>query len=161
MYKIHGTYGLVDLIRFLRHTSGTTGLPKPIIWTHDTCNQVLNAKSQETPDGTLSVDGTLINGKRVIITLPPFHVRTTRFTTRIADTNELHQGACLAQLVVGAIPFGHVVIAPVASAFPTAQGVVDALKQTPADVAILVPSVIAELAHVCDNISTIDVSHAC
>ncbi|KAF3003827.1 putative secondary metabolism biosynthetic enzyme [Neopestalotiopsis sp. 37M] len=113
----------------IMHTSGTTGLPKPIVWTHDTCNQVLNAKSQKAPEGTVSVDSTLINGKRVIITLPPFH------------------GACLAQLVVGAIPFGNVVIAPVAAAFPTAQGVVDALKQTPADAAILVPSVIAELAH--------------
>lgn len=59
------------------------------------------------------------------------------------------QGALLAQLVVGAIPFGNVVIAPVAAAIPTAQGVVDALEQSPADVAILVPSVVAELAHVC------------
>lgn len=59
------------------------------------------------------------------------------------------QGALLAQLVVGAIPFGNVVIAPVAAAIPTAQGVVDALKQSPADVAVLVPSVVAELAHVC------------
>ncbi|KAK6220575.1 putative NRPS-like protein biosynthetic cluster [Pestalotiopsis sp. IQ-011] len=112
----------------IMHTSGTTGLPKPIVWTHETCNQVLNAKTQNTPNGTLSVDGTLINGKRVIMTLPPFH------------------GACLAQLILGAIPFGNVMIAPVASAIPTAQGVVDALKQAPADVAILVPSVVAELA---------------
>lgn len=67
--------GLVDLIQFSRHTSGTTGLPRPIVWTHETCNQVLNAKTQNTPDGTRSVDGTLINGKRVIMTLPPFHVR--------------------------------------------------------------------------------------
>jgi hypothetical protein len=50
--------------------------------------------------------------------------------------------------MVGAIPFGNVVIAPVAAAIPTAQGVVDALKQAPADVAILVPSVVAELAQV-------------
>lgn len=55
--------------------------------------------------------------------------------------------------MLGAIPFGNVVIAPVAAAIPTAQGVVDALKQTPADVAILVPSVVAELAQVwfCSN----------
>lgn len=61
---------------------------------------------------------------------------------------DLYKGALLAQLVLGAIPFGNVVIAPVAAAIPTAQGVVDALKQTPADVAILVPSVVAELAQV-------------
>jgi hypothetical protein len=50
--------------------------------------------------------------------------------------------------VVGAVPYGNVVIAPVASPIPTAQGVVDALKQSRAEVAILVPSVVAELANV-------------
>jgi hypothetical protein len=50
--------------------------------------------------------------------------------------------------MVGAVPYGNVVIAPVAAAIPTAKAVVDALKKTPADVAILVPSVVAELAQV-------------
>ncbi|ROV92215.1 hypothetical protein VMCG_09323 [Cytospora schulzeri] len=129
------SYVLAKTFRELRqdplvimHTSGTTGLPKPIIWTHETCNRVLNSKTREVPGGIPSVEGCLVNSKRVIVTLPPFH------------------GALLAQLVVGAIPFGNVVIAPVAAAIPTAQGVVDALKQTQADVAILVPSVVAELA---------------
>jgi thioester reductase-like protein/aryl carrier-like protein len=45
-----------------------------------------------------------------------------------------------------AIPFRNVVITPAAVAIVTAQGLVDALKQTPADVALLVPSVVAELA---------------
>ena len=49
-----------------------------------------------------------------------------------ADVCALYQGALLAQLIVGAIPFGNVVIAPVAAAIPTAQSVVDTLKQTPA-----------------------------
>ncbi|KAH9993902.1 putative NRPS-like enzyme [Xylariaceae sp. FL0662B] len=110
------------------HMSGTTGLPKPIIWTHETCVQVLNSKSSETPGGIPSVDGDLLYGKRIIVTLPPFH------------------GALLAQLMLGAVPYGNVVIAPVATAIPTAQGVVNALKQTPAHVAVLVPSVVAELA---------------
>ncbi|KAI2601707.1 acetyl-CoA synthetase-like protein [Hypoxylon sp. NC1633] len=110
------------------HTSGTTGLPKPIIWTNDTCMKVLNSKACPTQDGIPSVDGMLLNGKRVLVTLPPFH------------------GALLAHLLLGAIPYGNVVIAPVAAAIPTAQGVVDALKQAPADVAVLVPSVVVELA---------------
>ncbi|THV45864.1 hypothetical protein BGAL_0443g00110 [Botrytis galanthina] len=110
------------------HTSGSTGLPKPLIWTHETCTQVLNANGCQTPGEIPSVNS-LISGKRVIVTLPPFH------------------GALLAQLLVGAIPYGNVVIAPIASPIPTAHGVVDALKQSPADVAILVPSVVAELAH--------------
>ncbi|PQE16628.1 NRPS-like enzyme protein [Rutstroemia sp. NJR-2017a BBW] len=123
------------------HTSGTTGLPKPLIWTHETCMQVLNANACETPDGIPSVQGSLLSGKRVIVTLPPFH--QSHLKTEADDI-------LLAQLLVGAIPYGNVVIAPVAAAIPTAQGVVNALKQSPADVAILVPSVVAELAHLLD-----------
>lgn len=48
--------------------------------------------------------------------------------------------------MLNAIPFGHIVIAPAAAAIVTAQGLVDALEKTPADIAILVPSVVAELA---------------
>lgn len=58
----------------IMHTSGTTGMPKPIIWTQQTCNRVLNSKVRELPSGTASVEGSLVNGKRVIVTLPPFHV---------------------------------------------------------------------------------------
>ncbi|KAM3150090.1 hypothetical protein ABEW05_009592 [Botrytis cinerea] len=99
------------------HTSGTTGFPKPLIWTHETCTQVLNANACEAPNEILSVQNSFIKGKRVIVTLPPFH------------------GALLAQLFVGAIPYGNIVIAPVATAIPTAQGVVNVLKQSPAEVA--------------------------
>ena len=56
------------------------------------------------------------------------------------------QGAGLSQYLLNAIPFGSVIIAAATSGIPTAQGVVDALKHTTADVAILVPSIIAELA---------------
>ncbi|CAD6447675.1 5d91f239-33ea-4ff2-8bf0-c5a2c32c35ba [Sclerotinia trifoliorum] len=31
------------------HTSRSTGLPKPIIWTHETCTQVLNTNGCQTP----------------------------------------------------------------------------------------------------------------
>ncbi|KAI1357674.1 putative NRPS-like enzyme [Xylaria arbuscula] len=110
------------------HTSGTTGLPKPIIWTHETCAQVLASKSRDTNNGVAAVERYLQNGKRVIVTLPPFH------------------GALLAQLMCGAIPYGNIVIAPVAAPIPTARVVVDAIKKAKADVAILVPSVVAELA---------------
>lgn len=62
------------------------------------------------------------------MTVPPFH------------------GAGLGQYLLNAIPFGNVIIAPATAAIATAQGVVDALKQAPADIAVLVPSVVAELA---------------
>lgn len=85
-----GCKGLADLIKYSRQTSGTTGLPKPIVWTHETCNQVLNAKTQRTPDGTLSVDGTFVKGKRVIMTLPPFHVRMIALVSYYPSTNGLY-----------------------------------------------------------------------
>jgi thioester reductase-like protein/aryl carrier-like protein len=57
------------------------------------------------------------------------------------------QGAGLLQHLLYAIPFGNItVIPPATGAIVTAHGVVDALKQTPADVAVMVPSIVAELA---------------
>ncbi|OTB17014.1 hypothetical protein K445DRAFT_311453 [Daldinia sp. EC12] len=79
------------------------------------------------PKGVTSIDS-FCHGKRIIATPPPFH------------------GAGLTQYLCNAIPFGNIVIAPAASAIVTAQGLVEALKHAPADVALLVPSVIAELA---------------
>lgn len=52
----------------------------------------------------------------------------------------------MAQYMLWAIPFGSIPIAPAVAGIVTAQGLADALAQTPADVAVLVPSVVAELA---------------
>ncbi|KAI1460021.1 putative NRPS-like enzyme [Annulohypoxylon moriforme] len=112
---------------FIIHTSGSTGLPKPMIWTHETGTRHHKFTSRDPPDGVTSIDQ-MTRGKRVIATVPPFH------------------GAGLGQYLFYAIPFGNAVIAPAATGIVTAQGLVDALKQTPADIAVLVPSVVAELA---------------
>ncbi|KAI1662848.1 acetyl-CoA synthetase-like protein [Daldinia decipiens] len=109
------------------HSSGSTGLPKPLIWCHDTFARECNSNGREPPEGMTSIDS-FCHGKRVIAALPPFH------------------GAGLSQYLFNAIPFGNIIIAPAATAIVTAQGLVEALKQAPADVAVLVPSVIAELA---------------
>ncbi|KAI0835425.1 putative NRPS-like enzyme [Hypoxylon sp. FL0890] len=112
---------------FIIHTSGSTGLPKPMIWTQETARRHYNYTSRDPPEGAISLDR-MFQGKRVIATVPPFH------------------GAGLGQYLFYAIPFGNIVIAPAAAGIVTAQGLVDILKQTPADVAVLVPSVVAELA---------------
>ncbi|KAI0188864.1 putative NRPS-like enzyme [Astrocystis sublimbata] len=109
------------------HTSGSTGFPKPIIWTSEAIVRHCNGTDATPPGGTPSLDH-FERGKRVLTTLPPFH------------------GAGLGQYIFWGIPFGSVPIAPLAAAIPTAQGIVEALKQTPADIALLVPSVVAELA---------------
>ncbi|KAI2464413.1 putative NRPS-like enzyme [Annulohypoxylon bovei var. microspora] len=112
---------------FIIHSSGSTGLPKPMIWTHETAARHHKLTSRDPPDGVTSIDQ-ILRGKRVIATVPPFH------------------GAGLGQYFFYAIPFGNTVIAPAAASIVTAQGLVDALKQTPVDTAVLVPSVVAELA---------------
>ncbi|RWA04930.1 hypothetical protein EKO27_g10174 [Xylaria grammica] len=109
------------------HTSGSTGFPKPIIWTSEAIARHHSGTDAAPPAGVRSLDH-FERGRRVLTTLPPFH------------------GAGLGQYLFWGIPFGSTPIAPVAAAIPTAQGLVDALKQTPADVALLVPSIVAELA---------------
>ncbi|KAK8122959.1 NRPS-like enzyme [Apiospora sp. TS-2023a] len=118
--------GMQDPIMTI-HTSGSTGIPKPLVWTQETVFKHQNACSCPAPEGVPSLEGVYL-GKRVLVTLPPFH------------------GAGYGQTLFYAVPFGNTVIAPAAAAIVTAQGLVDALEQTPAEIALLVPSVVAELA---------------
>ncbi|ROW16995.1 hypothetical protein VPNG_01418 [Cytospora leucostoma] len=119
-----------------RHTSGSTGIPKPLVWTQETAARHYASAIQEVPDqqDVTSVEH-LISGKRVMVTVPPFH------------------GAGLLQYVVWAIRAGCIPIAPAAVGIVTAHGLVEALKHTPAEVAVLVPSVIADLAQNPDQLS--------
>ncbi|KAI0203260.1 putative NRPS-like enzyme [Astrocystis sublimbata] len=113
---------------FIIHTSGSTGIPKPLNWTLETAVRHIEATSRDPPTGATSIDS-LFRGKRVLSTLPPFH------------------GAGLLQYLMYAIPFGNVPIIPLATGpIVTAHGVVETLKKTPADVAVMVPSIVAELA---------------
>ncbi|TRX91306.1 hypothetical protein FHL15_007728 [Xylaria flabelliformis] len=107
---------------FIIHTSGSTGIPKPLNWTQETAVRHIEASSRDPPGGLASIDA-LFHGKRVLSTLPPFH----------------H--------LLYAIPFGNITVIPSATgAIVTAHGVVDALKKAPAHVAVMVPSIVAELA---------------
>jgi len=58
----------------------------------------------------------------------------------------LPQGAYIVSHLFNAIPFGTVMIAPTSGAIPSAEGLVEGLKQTPADIAFLVPSIVQELS---------------
>lgn len=58
------------------HTSGTTGLPKPIIWTHDWAASFARERQLAPPLGFESSDSLLL-GNRVLSLMPPFHVSTT------------------------------------------------------------------------------------
>ncbi|KAL8782766.1 MAG: hypothetical protein Q9195_009571 [Heterodermia aff. obscurata] len=58
----------------------------------------------------------------------------------------LRKGAYIVSHLFDAIPFGTVLIAPTSGAIPSAEGLVAGLKQTPADIAFLVPSIVQELS---------------
>ena len=58
---------------FVVHTSGSTGIPKPLIYTHASAATNTKIMSLDPPDGHKSQDR-MYQGKRVFITFPPFHV---------------------------------------------------------------------------------------
>ena len=55
------------------HTSGTTGLPKPLVWTHDWVAAYYIMTQLEPPPGYES-QARLYQNKRVFFMFPPFHV---------------------------------------------------------------------------------------
>ncbi|KAI1298565.1 hypothetical protein F5Y03DRAFT_269055 [Xylaria venustula] len=55
------------------HTSGSTGFPKPIIWTSEAIARHHNGTDAAPPASVPSLDH-FERGKRVLTTLPPFHV---------------------------------------------------------------------------------------
>jgi acyl-coenzyme A synthetase/AMP-(fatty) acid ligase len=59
------------------HTSGSTGVPKPLIWSHETAARHSNYCALEPPSGFRGVDK-LHQGKRLLNTFPPFHVSKSR-----------------------------------------------------------------------------------
>ena len=55
------------------HTSGSTGLPKPVIWSHDYAVTYLKAIQLDPPPGFESQDR-IFQANRMFFMLPPFHV---------------------------------------------------------------------------------------
>ncbi|PYH70977.1 NRPS-like enzyme [Aspergillus vadensis CBS 113365] len=108
------------------HTSGSTRLPRPMTFTHDTAKKGMKMHSLDAPEGYESLNK-IYYGKRVFLVLPPFH------------------GACLASLLLNALPFSTVMVAPPSAAVPSASGLVEGIKQSKAKVAIVPPSILEEL----------------
>ncbi|TEY43707.1 hypothetical protein BOTCAL_0362g00110 [Botryotinia calthae] len=54
------------------HTSGSTGFPKPISWTHGFCAAYATSLSLSPPAGFKSVDK-MYEGNRIFVMFPPFH----------------------------------------------------------------------------------------
>ncbi|KAJ8067956.1 hypothetical protein OCU04_003538 [Sclerotinia nivalis] len=109
------------------HTSGSTGFPKPMVWTHDTAQRNIALMALDPPSGYESLHR-MYERKRVFLTFPPFH------------------GAYLCCHLFNAVPFGTVMISPTSGAIPSAKGLVEGLQKTPADIAFIVPSIVSELS---------------
>jgi acyl-CoA synthetase (AMP-forming)/AMP-acid ligase II len=56
------------------HTSGTTGFPKPVIWTHDWLNSVAEGHYMSVPAGYERLDDVMLGPqRRVMLLFPAFH----------------------------------------------------------------------------------------
>ncbi|THC89059.1 hypothetical protein EYZ11_011499 [Aspergillus tanneri] len=109
------------------HTSGSTGIPKPIFFTHDSARKHMRMASLEPPEGFVSQDSWGV-GKRAFLSLPPFHAAGIAYTLFIAP------------------PIGMTIVCATSGGLPTGAGIAEAVKKTPFDAAIVVPSILQELA---------------
>lgn len=109
------------------HTSGSTGIPKPVVWTLETANRHMRLVALKAPDGHES-QHSWARGKRQFMVLPPFHA------------------AGLASMLFIGVPADMTVIVPTSGGLPTASSMVEASKHTSIDIALVVPSIVSELA---------------
>ncbi|KAK2761693.1 hypothetical protein FQN54_001521 [Arachnomyces sp. PD_36] len=109
------------------HTSGTTGTPKPVVWTHDWADSFCAERYLEPPEGFKCVDGYL-KGKRVFSLLPHFHAGNNFLSLFFS----LHTGT--------------VIIYPLPNLPPAAHMLADALTHTPIDSSMMVPPFVEQLA---------------
>jgi acyl-coenzyme A synthetase/AMP-(fatty) acid ligase len=108
------------------HTSGTTGFPKPVIWTHDWAASFALQRYLEPPEGYESFDR-LILGTRVFSLFPQFHAGS------------------LFICILFTIYSDTILIMPPALAAPTAELAVAASQHTKVDAFTLVPPQIEQL----------------
>ena len=74
-FPYHKTYPEAANDRLvILHTSGSTGVLKPIIWTHDSAIKHMHMQRLDIPAGCEGQDSWGF-GKRMYLSLPPFHVR--------------------------------------------------------------------------------------
>jgi acyl-coenzyme A synthetase/AMP-(fatty) acid ligase len=74
LYALSKTYETAKdepLVAF--HTAGTTGFPKPVIWTHAWADSFAAERYLESPEGYESMENH-ISGVRLFSLMPPFHV---------------------------------------------------------------------------------------
>jgi thioester reductase-like protein/acyl-coenzyme A synthetase/AMP-(fatty) acid ligase/aryl carrier-like protein len=111
---------------FILHTSGSTGIPKPLFYTHEFVARVYNTQTLVPPDGYRSIDSELRKGTS-LVTLPPFHIAGLVFT-----------------LIFPAL-YESIPVYPIAGALPTLDVFLGAVTSTTLDWAFLSPVAIDEI----------------
>ncbi|KAI9874071.1 MAG: hypothetical protein M1830_010225, partial [Pleopsidium flavum] len=102
------------------HTSGTTGLPKPVIWTNEWAASFVRERRLAPPLGFESSDNLLL-GNRVLSLMDPFHA------------------AHFLASILFAIFCRTTVIYPLSAVPSSAELAVECLKHTKADAVMLLP----------------------
>lgn len=110
------------------HTSGSTGIPKPIVWPLEVANQHIRMSNLQPPSGSSTL-AEIFKGSKMFLTLPPFHA------------------AGIGIMIFVAVPSSLTLVLPISGSPPTAASFVEAAKVTAVKSALLPPFILNELAH--------------
>ncbi|KAE9380743.1 putative NRPS-like enzyme [Stipitochalara longipes BDJ] len=112
---------------FVLHTSGSTGIPKPLIYKNEFVTRIVNLCSIPDPGGFRVLDRNYLSG-RFYISLPIFHIAGIGFS-----------------LVIPTF-FGNIPVFPLPAGPPTIESFIGAVKNGDLDWAFLPPVVIDDLS---------------
>ncbi|KAF1940667.1 ochratoxin A non-ribosomal peptide synthetase [Clathrospora elynae] len=109
------------------HTSGSTGIPKPLPWTNDHILRQMNAHTLPAPEGYVGMNRYSLSG-RFMTTMPPFHA------------------AGLLALLQSPLYLGPVPVYLDPGSPPTTEAILSAIMNTEVDWAFVAPSIINDLS---------------
>ncbi|KAJ5155836.1 NRPS-like enzyme [Penicillium capsulatum] len=112
---------------FVLHTSGSTGIPKPLVYTNEFATRLSNAMDLRAPDGYVSLNDKFRSGRFLTI-LPAFHIAGIGFGLITASFSR-------------STP-----ILPLPGKPPTTEGFLEAVAHTDADWAFILPVIIDDLS---------------
>ncbi|KAL8902865.1 MAG: hypothetical protein Q9207_004330 [Kuettlingeria erythrocarpa] len=129
---------------FVVHTSGTTGRPKPIVFSHDFAASFIQWSQLAPPPGFES-QVSLCQSNRFFVTLPFFH--------HVANSS--NKAGNLFATIFDAIANQTTVITPLAGVMPSVQNVIDGLRLARPDAVFLAPPFLESIAKDTKMLNTI------